>query len=763
MSDASLDREAMLASAQRLAKLGSWAWTLGTDRLWLSPEAFRIFGFSEDGFDGTFSFLLRRIHEDDVPELRKLAARMRSGQRSYSYRYRFLAPDGSLKMMRGDAEAQFDQHGTVCRLVGTVLDETEHLEIRKAVEDSQDRLHSIEKSSQEWFWEQDEQHRFTRVTGGKHGRPFGDTRQAIGRRRWEVPGAVPLHSTWQAHMAVLEARQPFREFEYLVGEGQVVCASGHPTYDAAGNFRGYRGTALNITRRIRAEQQALENKALLEKASRLGHERLQELTDRLTTTLESITDAFFTLDREWRFTYINREAERILGRSREHLLDRVVWTEFPQEIGKVFHHHYERALAEFTTVEFEEYSSVLGLWLQVAAYPSVQGLAVYFRDVTESRTMRQALVESEERYRLVFETSMDAILQVDAAGTVERANPAACAMFRMSAEQLLKARRTELVAADDKRWGPLLEEKERNGKACGQLTMVRGDGTRFEAEVTAARYATSEGSVHASVLLRDITQRLAQEQEILELNQDLSERVRQRTAELLVANGELKAFAHSLAHDLRAPVSVIDGFSARLEEYLLGEGAERELHYLQRIRAAGRRMDEYIEALLSLANISQARLQATDVDLSAMAAGILSELQEREPSRRVTSHVQAGMVARADARLLRMALQNLLGNAWKFTSHKTAAEIWCSAREGGDGETVFCIRDNGAGFDMAYADKLFGNFQRLHSESEFPGTGIGLANVSRIVARHGGRAWAEGREGRGAAFYFTLRRLLNDA
>jgi PAS domain S-box-containing protein len=562
-------------------------------------------------------------------------------------------------------------------------------------------------------------------------------------------------------MAVLDARQPFREFEYVVGEGQVVCASGHPTYDAAGNFRGYRGTALNVTRRIRAEQQALENKALLDKASRLGHERLQELTDRLTTTLESITDAFFTLDREWRFTYVNREAERLLGRSREHLLDRVVWMEFPQEVGKAFHHHYERALAEFTTVEFEAYSSVLGLWLQVAAYPSVQGLAVYFRDVTESRRMRQALVESEERYRLVFETSLDAILQVDSAGNVERANPAACAMFRMTAEQLLKASRTQLVAPEDQRWGPLQEEKERNGKACGQLTMLRGDGTPFEAEVTSARYATSEGLVQTSVLLRDITQRLAQEQEILALNQDLSQRVQQRTAQLQAANGELKAFAHSLAHDLRAPISVIDGFSARLEEFLRAEGAEKELHYLKRIRAAGRRMDEFIDALLSLANISQARLQVADVDLSAMAAGILGELQERQPQRRVAFHVQPGLAARGDARLLRMALENLLGNAWKFTGQRAAPEILCTSLQGEDGEAVFCIRDNGAGFDMAYADKLFGTFQRLHSESEFPGTGIGLANVSRIVTRHGGRIWAEGREGSGAAFYFTLGKLLN--
>ncbi|MDB5860552.1 MAG: sensor histidine kinase, partial [Ramlibacter sp.] len=569
--DALVDREAMLASAQRLAKLGSWAWTLGTDQLWLSPEAVRILDIQADEFDGTFSCLLRRIHEGDVPELRKIARQMRSGQRSYSYRFRFRAQDGSLRRMRGEGEAQFDGTGKVCRLVGTVLDETEHLELCEAAQESQDRLRNIEEASIEWFWEQDERHRFTRVTGGRHRRPFDGALLAIGRSRWELPGAVPLRSTWQAHIALLDARRPFREFEYQLGEGQsafVVSTSGHPTYDAAGNFRGYKGSALDITRRIQAERQALENKALLEKASRLGDEQLRELTDRLTTTLESITDAFLTLDGEWRFTYINREAEKLLGRSRAELMGRVVWKEFPQEIGSTFHHHYERALAEFTTVKFEAYSAMLELWLQVAAYPSVQGLAVHFRDVTESRRVRQALVESEERYRLLFETSADAILQTAPDRSLVRANPAACAMFGMTEEQLLKAPRARLIAIDDQRLLPLLEEKQRKGEASGQLTMIRGDGTRFEAEVTMARFETSEGQVHASVLIRDITRRLAQEQEILALNQDLSERVRQRTAELLAANAELRGFAHSLAHDLRAPLAIIDGFSGRLEEDL---------------------------------------------------------------------------------------------------------------------------------------------------------------------------------------------------
>src|SRR6478736_3687118 len=156
-----LDQEAMLASALRLAKLGTWAWTVGTDRLWLSSEALRILGLSDADLDGTFSSLMRRVHPDDVPAMRKIGAQMRSGQRSYSYRCRVRAADGSMRILQGDGEAQFDAGGQVCRLLGTVLDETERVETRE-------RLHDIAETSHEWFWEQDEQHRFTVVSGGKY-------------------------------------------------------------------------------------------------------------------------------------------------------------------------------------------------------------------------------------------------------------------------------------------------------------------------------------------------------------------------------------------------------------------------------------------------------------------------------------------------------------------------------------------------------------------------------------------------------------------
>jgi PAS domain S-box-containing protein len=239
-------------------------------------------------------------------------------------------------------------------------------------------------------------------------------------------------------------------------------------------------------------------------------------------------------------------------------------------------------------------------------------------------------------------------------------------------------------------------------------------------------------------------------------NAELADRVRERTRELELVNTELKGFAHALAHDLKAPIATVLGFGGALEEAITAGDLAKSTHYAARIRAAGGRMEEYVDALLALAETTRAPLSLTDVDLSAIATSVLDELQGQATQRRVERMVQPGLVARGDHRLLRMLLDNLLGNAWKFTARCDVARISFSSTVGELGETVYSVRDNGAGFDMAWADKLFGSFQRLHSAEEYAGTGIGLANAQRVVFRHGGCIWADSRVGEGATFSFTL-------
>lgn len=233
------------------------------------------------------------------------------------------------------------------------------------------------------------------------------------------------------------------------------------------------------------------------------------------------------------------------------------------------------------------------------------------------------------------------------------------------------------------------------------------------------------------------------------------ERLAERSAQLEAANKELEAFAYSVSHDLRAPLRAIDGFSQVLledcGERLDGTGRDA----LGRVRVATARMAQLIDDLLRLSRVSRAELRQEDIDLSEMARGVVSELSLSELGRHVEVHVAEGVTAEGDPELVRLVLENLLGNAFKFTSKRAGARVDFGV-ERLDGVPVYFVRDNGVGFDMAYVDKLFGAFQRLHAGAEFPGTGIGLATVQRVVHRHGGRIWAQAAQGEGATFRFTL-------
>jgi signal transduction histidine kinase len=247
----------------------------------------------------------------------------------------------------------------------------------------------------------------------------------------------------------------------------------------------------------------------------------------------------------------------------------------------------------------------------------------------------------------------------------------------------------------------------------------------------------------------------ASTRELDRLNETLEKRVRDRTDQLEESNRQLEAFSYSVSHDLRAPLRAIDGFSqALIEDH--GKDVSEGVHaYLSRIRGATLRMSQLIDDLLNLSRISRKVLSPEEVDLSAMGRQVLADLAQREPARKVRVEVWDGMVVHADARLLRVALENLLGNAWKFTGRTADAHIEFGILRDRDASTWF-VRDNGAGFDMRYAEKLFDAFQRLHGADEFPGTGIGLATVQRIVHRHGGRIWAHSEPNRGTTFYFTV-------
>ena len=384
-------------------------------------------------------------------------------------------------------------------------------------------------------------------------------------------------------------------------------------------------------------------------------------------------------------------------------------------------------------------------------------------DISEQRRIEEALRESEERFRsLAFATShVIWIIGPEGRVTSDYPNPSWQKFTGQTAEQIEGLGWLDAIHPEDRtRVGETwLRAVETKSLYSTHYRLRRHDGEYRWVEAIGTPILNLDGSVRDWIgTSTDVTERKRAEDEIRRLNVSLERRVAERTTELAVANKELEAFTYSVAHDLRAPLRGLDGFSvALLEDYgpaLDGTGRE----YLSRIRSAASRMGQLIEDLLNLSRVSRAELRREALSISDLARAISSELQTTSPERPAQFVIAPSLEVEGDPHLLRVVLENLLGNAWKFTAKAGTARIELGELEK-DGRLVYFVRDNGAGFDMCYAAKLFAPFQRLHSTAEFPGTGIGLATVARIVHKHGGEIWAEAEVDKGATFYFTLKKV----
>jgi PAS domain S-box-containing protein len=373
---------------------------------------------------------------------------------------------------------------------------------------------------------------------------------------------------------------------------------------------------------------------------------------------------------------------------------------------------------------------------------------------------QEELSESEERFRLLVERVQDyAILMLDPNGRITTWNLGAERLKGYTAEEIIGQHFSVFYTPEAAQKGHPQYELEmavQQGKYAEEGWRVRKDGTRFWASVLITALHGADGVLRGfGKVTRDMTERKRAEDEILKMSAELEQRVRDRTASLDAVNKELEAFSYSVSHDLRAPLRGIDGFSKILLQKYGASLDEQGRHYLDRIRFGTQRMGQLIDDLLRLSKVTRAELTRTPLDLGALARDISEELKKSDPNRDVEFVIAEPARAIGDPHLLRVALENILGNAWKFTSKKERSRIELGAVSR-DGQQAFYVRDNGAGFEMEYADKLFAPFQRLHDATEFEGTGIGLATAQRIIIRHGGRLWAESKPNEGATFWFTL-------
>src|SRR6478672_2943635 len=683
---------------------------------------------------------------------------------------------------------------------------TERKRNQEAIRQSEEKFRNLVERTTDWVWEIDAGGSFTYVSP--------QVRDILGYEPKEMLGKTTL--AWMSveeaerFSAVLQTylsqQQPFTRLEKTLmhkkGNLVVLETSGSPVFDHQGKLQGYHGIARDITSAKLAEQQRLQ---LLEReqAARLEAEAART---QITNIFESITTAFFALDHQWRFTYLNQQAQPLLKSKREQLLGKNIWEVYPQSVGSLFYEQYHKAVAEQVSVEFEAFSPLLNSWLEVHAYPSQDGLSVYFEDITERKQAQEELERQIRRSQLFSEislkirqslqveevlqttvTEVQRILQADrvliyriwpdgsGGGVAEAVLPDwpsllgknfPSEVFPEDYQQLYQQGRIRAIDdVEHSGLAPCLVDFVKQFQIKAKLVVPIILNHRLWGLLIAHQCSHTR---HWSTFEQEILQQLADQISIALTQAQLLEQETRQRQELMRSNEELQQFAYIASHDLQEPLRKIQAFGDRLKTKYEAVLTEQGRDYLERMQNAANRMQFLINDLLSLSRVSSKTQCIAPINLAQATQEVLSDLEIRVQQTQAKVEVGELPTLNADPIQMRQLLQNLLSNALKFHREHEPPVIKIYSRHLSGQEQqrsgiiptteayqIF-IEDNGIGFEEKYLDRIFNVFQRLHNRSEYEGTGMGLAICRKIVENHGGSITAKSTLGQGTTFVVTL-------
>ncbi len=546
---------------------------------------------------------------------------------------------------------------------------------------------------------------------------------------------------------------PYRiEYRFIRNDGSVGWAVSHavPVMDDKGKITGWFGSATDITKYKTAEENLL---------------RIARSDRQIKEILNRIGDHFYVLDRDWNFVYANLEFTSKFGNTPDDFIGKDIRTIFPRQQGTDFERNIREAMEKRETRRFE--TAERHVCYSISVFPCMEGVAVLETDITERKRNERELAKTREqletvhhRLEAVLDATPSAIVLVDARQKLSYINERAMELYGFDYRGTDLNEHASAICALKPDGLPFpIEEMPvslsfMSGKRIFNVEMIirRYDGSRIPILVSSAPLFDEKGIVELVIMVFDEITRQVESRRRLQELVTVSQR---QAAELNAANKELEAFSYSISHEIRDPLNRI-GIMTQGLDILYGRSLnEKGRECLAHIQKGVFRMGEVISDMLKLSCISRQQLKRERADLGAIAAEIAEDLRKGSPGRHADIMIQEGLQAEADIALLVLAMDNLLRNAWKYTSKCAHAIIEVGATEV-QGAKAFFVRDNGTGFDMKDSERIFSAFQRAHSPKEYEGTGIGLSIVKRIVEKHGGKIWAESEHGKGACFHFTL-------